>query len=353
MKVTSAARTITSADPGSDRYREAERSLWHHYGLEPNQRFVEVSSPAVRLRVVEVGSGPPVLFIPGTAGTGPYWGSLVRALGGYRCLMVDRPGWGLSAPLDYTGIDYGTVVADLLRGLLDTLEIEKADVVGSSIGDLWALRLASRHPARVGRVVLLGGGPIVADSGIPGIIRLIASPIGAIMLWLPPKPARVKALMRRAGHGASLDAGLIPDEYVRWRVAFERETDSMRNERAMVRSTVSWRTGLRTGIAFEDAELAAAQWRLGGRWWIGCLGAHFSSWMAPGTCRGSTTRPASQATSAAFSPHSQPRASPASPQYPSRRTLPCWPGKRIFGPLITGNAAGGVFGSWQSWMHLA
>jgi pimeloyl-ACP methyl ester carboxylesterase len=259
MKVTSAARTITSADPGSDRYREAERSLWHHYGLEPNQRFVEVSSPAVRLRVVEVGSGPPVLFIPGTAGTGPYWGSLVRALGGYRCLMVDRPGWGLSAPLDYTGIDYGTVVADLLRGLLDTLEIETADVVGSSIGDLWALRLASRRPARVGRVVLLGGGPIVADSGIPGIIRLIASPIGAIMLWLPPKPARVKALMRRAGHGASLDAGLIPDEYVRWRVAFERETDSMRNERAMVRSIVSWRTGLRTGIAFEDAELAAIQ----------------------------------------------------------------------------------------------
>src|SRR6266568_3836942 len=208
MKVVSAAMTITTADPRSDRYREAERSLWSHYGLEPNERFVEVSSPAVRLRVVEVGSGPPVLFIPGTPGTGPYWGSLVRALSGHRCLMVDRPGWGLSAPLDYMGIDYGTAVADLLRELLDTLEIEKPDVVGSSIGDLWALRLASRHPARVGRVVLLGGGPIVAESGAPGIIRLIASPIGAIMIRLPPKPGRVKALMRHAGHGASLDAGL-------------------------------------------------------------------------------------------------------------------------------------------------
>ena len=99
----------------------------------------------------------------------------------------------------------------------------------------------------------------MAESGIPGIIRLIASPIGAIMLRLPEKPARVKALMRHAGHGASLDAGRIPDEYIRWRVAFEQETDSMRNERAMVRSIVSWRTGLRPGIAFEDAELAAIQ----------------------------------------------------------------------------------------------
>jgi hypothetical protein len=31
-----------------------------------------------------------VLFVPGTAGTGPYWGSLVRALDGFRCLLLDR-----------------------------------------------------------------------------------------------------------------------------------------------------------------------------------------------------------------------------------------------------------------------
>lgn len=257
--MTSATTTITPRDPGSDRYREAERSLWNHYGLEPSERFVELSSPAVRLRVVELGSGPPVLFIPGTAGTGPYWGPLARALSGFRCLMLDRPGWGLSAPLDYSSVDYRTAVADLLGGVLEALEIDRADVVGASIGDVWALQLASRHPARVGRVVLLGGGPIVAESGAPGMIRLIASPIGTIMVRLPQKPGRVQAFMRQAGHGASLDAGRIPDDYIRWRVAFERETDSMRNERDMVRSIVSWRKGLRPGLTFEDAELAANQ----------------------------------------------------------------------------------------------
>jgi 2-hydroxy-6-oxonona-2,4-dienedioate hydrolase len=255
--MTSATITSTAAEPGSDRYREAERSLWSHYGLEVSERFVELASPEVTMRVVELGSGPPVLFVPGTAGTGPYWGSLVRALTGFRCLLLDRPGWGLSTPLDYTRVEYGTAVADLLRGLLDTLEIKRADVVGASIGDVWALRLASRHPSRVGRVVLLGGGPIVAESGVPGIIRLIASPIGAIMVRLPQTPGRAQAFMRQAGHGASLDAGRISEDYIRWRVAFERETDSMRNERDMVRSIVSWRKGLRPGLTFEDAELAA------------------------------------------------------------------------------------------------
>jgi pimeloyl-ACP methyl ester carboxylesterase len=171
--------------------------------------------------------------------------------------MLDRPGWGLSTPLDYRSVEYGATVADLLRGLLDALEIETADVVGASIGDLWALRLASRHPSRVGRIALLGGGPVVAESGAPAIIRLIASPLGAIMVRLPQTPGRVRAIMRQTGHGASLDAGRIPEEYIRWRVVFERETDSMRNERGMVRSIVSWRKGLRPGLTFEAAQLAA------------------------------------------------------------------------------------------------
>jgi pimeloyl-ACP methyl ester carboxylesterase len=252
-----AATAIANADPRVERYREAERTLWNHYGLEPTERFVEVSSPAARLRVVEVGSGSPLLFVPGTAGTGPHWGALVRELEGFRCLLLDRPGWGLSTPLDYSRVEYGTAVADLLRGVLDALALDRADVVGASIGDVWALRLASRHPARTGRVVLLGGGPIMADSGTPWIIRLIASPLGAIVVRLPQSAGRVRALLRQAGHRASLDAGHIPDEYLRWRIAFDRETDSMHNERDMVRAIVSWRSGLRPQLTFEHAELTA------------------------------------------------------------------------------------------------
>jgi pimeloyl-ACP methyl ester carboxylesterase len=254
------ALAITDAptDARTDRYRQAEQTLWSHYGLNPTERFVELESPAVRLRVVEIGSGPPVLFVPGTAGTGPVWAPLVRELTGFRCLMLDRPGWGLSLPLDYSQYEYKAVIADLLRGTLDALAIERTHVVGSSIGDAWALRLAERYPSRVDRVVLLGGGPLVPAITVPPFIRLLASPVGAVIVRLPVKAGRIRSIMRDSGHAASLEARRIPDAFVDWRVTLAQATDSMRHERDMVRTIVSGNT-FRPGLTFTDSELAEIQ----------------------------------------------------------------------------------------------
>jgi pimeloyl-ACP methyl ester carboxylesterase len=253
--MTSTAIATTSAGVRSERYREAERELWDHYGLEPNERFLDLDSPAVRLRVLEVGSGDPLLFVHGTVGPGS-WPSLIHELPGFRSIVLERPGWGLSSAIDFSRQDYKTLVADVLRGALDALELERAHVVGGSIGNVWALRLAAQHPSRVGRIVLMGGGPIVSEVGVPGIIRLLASPAGAVMIRLPDKPARVRMILRQGGHGASLEAGRIPDEFVDWRVALGRETDSMRHEREMVCAIVKGKS-YRPGLTFEDAELAA------------------------------------------------------------------------------------------------
>lgn len=245
-----------STESPIERYRRAERALWDHYGLEPAERFVHLDSPAVRLRVLEVGSGEPVLFVHGSAAGGPVWAPLVRELRDFRCLVLDRPGWGLSSTIDYSGHEYGRVVADVLAGALDALGADRVHVIGNSIGNVWALRLAAAHPSRVGRVVLTGGGPLVPEVDLPPIIRLIASPIGALMVRLPSGPGRERSILRESGHGASLDAGRM-DAFVAWRVALARETHSMRNERAMLRAILDWRRGsFRPGLTFEDAELA-------------------------------------------------------------------------------------------------
>lgn len=252
--MTSAAIADPPTDSRTARHLEAERALWKHYGLNPRETFLELGSPRCRLRALEVGSGDPVLFVHGTVGPGS-WASLVRELPGFRSIVLDRPGWGLSSPVDFSGRDYGRCVADLMRGALDALGLESAHVVGGSIGDVWALRLAQRHPSRVGRVALLGAGPVVPQAGVPGIIRLIASPAGAVMVRLMTSPARVRTMLRGSGHGASLDAGLIPDAFVDWRAAAARETDAMRHERAMVRRIVRG-NAYTPDLTFDDRELA-------------------------------------------------------------------------------------------------
>jgi pimeloyl-ACP methyl ester carboxylesterase len=255
--MASTAIAPTAASTRTERYLETERRLWKLYELDPDERFLDLDAPAARLRVLEVGSGEPVLFVHGTVGPGG-WPSLIRELPGFRSIVLERPGWGLSSAIDYSRQEYRTLVADVLRGALDALGLERAHVVGGSIGNVWALRLAAQHPSRVGRIVLMGGGPIVVESGVPGIIRLLASPAGALMVRVPDKPARLRSILRQSGHGASLDAGRIPDEFIDWRVAVGRETQSMRHEREMVCAIVKGRS-YRPGLTFDDAELAAIQ----------------------------------------------------------------------------------------------
>lgn len=252
------ATTRSSAlrDSRTDRYREAERALWSHCGLRPTEYFVEVGSPCVRIRTVEVGSGPPLLFAHGTADSGPAFASLIQQLPGFRCIIFDRPGFGLSAPVRYSVDTFGTTVADLQSQLLDVLGIQSTDVVGHSIGGLFALRLSLHHPERVRRTVLLGGGPIVDAAGVPPIIRLIASPLGALFVRLIGRSGATRAILRGNGHGPSLANGRIPTAWVDWRTSVSRDTASMYHERSMVRAIVA-RGRYRPGLTMTEAELGA------------------------------------------------------------------------------------------------
>jgi pimeloyl-ACP methyl ester carboxylesterase len=239
----------------AERVRLAEEALWRRHGLVPTERIIQLARPPIRLRVLEVGSGKPLLLVHGTVGPGS-WPSLVEAMPGHRFLMLDRPGWGGSDPVDFRGRDYHALAADILVGALDALQLDRATVVGASIGDVWALSLARLAPSRVDRVLLLGAGPLLPEVPRPGFIRLLASRLGALIVRLPVSPDRTRSILRDSGHGASLDAGRIPDEFVTWRVAVNNDTPAMRHERAMVKAVVAgsrWSPSL----VFEPDELRA------------------------------------------------------------------------------------------------
>jgi 2-hydroxy-6-oxonona-2,4-dienedioate hydrolase len=244
-----------AADARIERYRHAEAALWKHYGLEPAEHFIDLQSPVVRVRVQVVGSGTPILFIHGGVWPGAAFASLIGELSGFRCVVLDRPGCGLSSPLDYSKYAYKTLIAQLLTGVLDAVSIETTHVVGQEVGAAWALGLATAHPSRVDRLVLTGAAPLLHEQPVPTFLKVLASPIGALIVRLPQSSGQARSILRQDGHGASLEAGQIPDAYLDWHVGLMRETATMRNERALIRATLG-RGKWRPEVTFEADELA-------------------------------------------------------------------------------------------------
>lgn len=247
-------RTATDS-PAMRRHREHESALWDHYGLTPNERWIELERPRVRLRVNEVGEGRPVLCVGGTGGTGPYWGALMSRIEGVRWLALDRPGFGLSESIDWSKQDFASTVVDVQRGVLDALGLERVSLLGHSIGNTWVLRLALAEPDRVERVALMGGFPILDDE-VPPFIKLLRTPLGALMVRMQQRRGMLEKMMRQTGHGDSLDAGRIPDAFVQWRLSISNDTSTMVFEREMVRAIVD-RSGFRPGVALTDDQWAA------------------------------------------------------------------------------------------------
>lgn len=248
-----------SEPAGFSRFRQAEQDLWNHYGLEPREEMIDIGGRRV-VRVHEVGDGEPVLFVHGTGGSGAYFAPLARELAeSFRCILIDRPGWTLSSPIDYFSGDFGAIAADLQRDLLASLGIDRAHLVGGSIGNLYALRLALHHPDRVGNLVLLGGLP--ADGVTPPVfLRILRSPLGQIIVRLPQKPQMIRKQLAGLGHEKSLDRDEIPGQYITVKTAESRFTDALRNERDLVRCVLAGR-GFKPGIVLSTEDLAAIKHR--------------------------------------------------------------------------------------------
>ena len=102
-----------------------------------------------------VGSGPPVVLVPGTFSDRRVWLQLVGALSpSFRCLLLDPRGTGETSDpgVPFTPDD---LVDDVLRAM-DAAGFQRAHLVGHSLGAVVATLAAARHPARTGRLVAIG-----------------------------------------------------------------------------------------------------------------------------------------------------------------------------------------------------
>ena len=155
--------------------------------LPPKGRFTDV--PGGRLHWVEKGEGPTVVMIHGLAGNHHnFTYAMLDRLAdkGYRAIALDRPGCGWSERDDDEQARIPNQAA-MIAAWLEAEGIEKALLVGHSLGGAISLALAVNHPERVAGLALVSAlvkapeAPSDAFSGInianPGIRKFVAHTI--------------------------------------------------------------------------------------------------------------------------------------------------------------------------------
>lgn len=142
----------------------------------PTARTVALGNRQIHLH--EFGAGPPVLMLhgggPGASGLSNYARNIDALASRFRVLVPDLPGYGGSSKGVNSEDPFGDLAAAMLA-LLDALGIDRAHVVGNSLGGACALRMALEQPGCVDRLVLMGPGGIGISQAAPteGLKRLL------------------------------------------------------------------------------------------------------------------------------------------------------------------------------------
>jgi len=136
----------------------------------------------VEIAFLDEGAGEPIVLVHGFASTkevnwvNPGWVATLTGAG-RRAIALDNRGHGASSKLYEPSAYHSATMTEDVRALLDHLSIERADVMGYSMGARIAALLAVNHPERV-RSVVLGGLGIRLVKGV-GLSETIADALEA------------------------------------------------------------------------------------------------------------------------------------------------------------------------------
>jgi 4,5:9,10-diseco-3-hydroxy-5,9,17-trioxoandrosta-1(10),2-diene-4-oate hydrolase len=160
----------------------------------PEDRFVEIER--LRLRYwLEGETGADLVFIHGIGGAVDVWRRQFEHLQGtHRMLALDLPGCGRSAiPAPYPP-DPLRMLAAAVRGVMQAVGMERATLVGSSLGGAVAVEFAMRWPEMVSSLVLIA--PAGMTHQVAWSLRLMTLP-GVGELLTRPSRARTAQAIRQ------------------------------------------------------------------------------------------------------------------------------------------------------------
>jgi 2-hydroxy-6-oxonona-2,4-dienedioate hydrolase len=134
---------------------------------ESASRFVQTKP--FRIHYYEAGSGQPLILLhgsgPGATGWSNFRPNIAPLAEDFHVYAVDMPGWGESdTQTDETGRDHSAA----LIAFMDELGIDKAALIGNSMGGMTSITTAVNHPDRVSHLITMGAPAPGIDIFSPG-----------------------------------------------------------------------------------------------------------------------------------------------------------------------------------------
>ena len=134
-----------------------------------------------RIHYHDVGQGEPIIFLHGAGGGASSYSNFkgnypAIAAAGFRCIVADMLGFGLSSKPDIPQYDLDFFV-DGVHRLVQALGLKKVTLLGNSLGGAVSLGYALAHPGEVARLILMAPGgveDIPTYLAMPGIADVFA-----------------------------------------------------------------------------------------------------------------------------------------------------------------------------------
>jgi pimeloyl-ACP methyl ester carboxylesterase len=169
------------------------------------------------LNAIEAGEGPPVVLLHGLFGAARNFGALQRALTPrFRVVALDMRNHGESPHA--SDMRYPVQAADV-RETLEALGIERAAVIGHSMGGKTAMALALRWPEQVGRLLVADIAPVAYRHGNNAIASAMAAiPLGPQLTRRQADAALAEAVPRPDIRAFLLQNLRFGDDAPSWRI---------------------------------------------------------------------------------------------------------------------------------------
>jgi pimeloyl-ACP methyl ester carboxylesterase len=173
----------------------------------PQDQYVKVGD--INTRFWQVGdAGSAVVLVHGLGGSVENWEHNIDALAQrHRVYALDLLGFGRTDKLPL--IKDMNVLVKFLADFLDTQNIEKATLVGNSMGGALILGFALQFPQKVGKLVLVNNAGM--GRGVNIILRLFSVPLLGKLIMGRPSPESVEKLLKNIFY----DPALVTPELIK------------------------------------------------------------------------------------------------------------------------------------------